>query len=402
MKPILRRAFPIMLAICAGFAWCVAPMLAAAGQAAETATATRLLGTITAVQGNSLTIKSDAGVESVITVGDDARMLRTVPGQKSLSDATPIHVQDLTVGDRVLVRATPTAAGNSYTATVVIAMSHADIAQRQQQEREDWQKNGVGGIVKSVDPATGTVTVTAAGGSKVLTIHASSTTTVRRYAPDSIKFDDAKLSTLDQIHPGDQLRARGSRSADGGEITAEAIVVGSFRNIAGVVKAVDTRANTVTVTDLATKKPVTINFTPDSQVRKLPPQMAEMIAARFRGGAAAAHGPRESGSAASVSAAPGNAAPDKAQSASGQGSEGAAHGEELGQVLQRAPSIPISTLHKDDVVMIVATQGTPDTATAVTLLAGVEPMLRASAAASQGVFSASWSLSGNGGEQAAQ
>lgn len=378
MKPILRRAFPVTLAVCAGFAGFGAPALlaAASGQASTaTAPATRLLGTVTAVNKNTVTIKADDGVESIITMADGAKMLRTKPGQKNLSDATPIQVQDLAVGDRVLARATPAVDGQGYSATVLIAMSHADIAQQQQQEREEWQKNGVGGIVKSVDPATNTITVTSAG-SKLLTIHTSPSTTVRRYAPNSIKFDDAKPSTLDQIHPGDQLRARGARSAAGGELTAAAMVVGSFRNIAGTVKDVNASANTITVMDLATKKPVKIQVTPDSQVRKVPSAMAETIAARFKGGAAA-HG---------------------AHPAAEQGKAPA--GEDLTQMLQSAPSIPISALHKGDAVMIVATQGTPEAATAITLLAGVEPMLRASATAN--VFSASWNLSGNGGEQAAQ
>ena len=34
-----------------------------------------------------------------------------------------------------------------------------------------------------------------------------------------------------QIQPGDQLRARGEKSADGTEITAEEVVSGTFRNI---------------------------------------------------------------------------------------------------------------------------------------------------------------------------
>jgi hypothetical protein len=50
--------------------------------------------------------------------------------------------------------------------------------------------------------------------------------------------------------------------------------------------------------------------------------------------------------------------------------------------------------------MIVATAGSPDSATAIRLLAGVEPMLQASASGSQSMFSSSWSLGGGaGGDQ---
>jgi hypothetical protein len=61
-------------------------------------------------------------------------------------------------------------------------------------------------------------------------------------------------------------------------------------------------------------------------------------------------------------------------------------------MLQRAPSVQLADLHPGDAVMIVATAGASDAATAITLLAGVEPMLQASTKASQSLFSSSWSL----------
>ena len=83
---------------------------------------------------------------------------------------------------------------------------------------------------------------------------------------------------------GDQLRARGVRSADGTELAADEVVSGAFRNIAGTVVSIDAGNNTVTVMDLATKKPVTLRITADSQLRKLPPTVAQRIAVRLRGG----------------------------------------------------------------------------------------------------------------------
>jgi hypothetical protein len=69
-------------------------------------------------------------------------------------------------------------------------------------------------------------------------------------------------------------------------------------------------------------------------------------------------------------------------------------------MLQRTPPVQLADLHKGDAVMIVATQGTPGSATAVTLLAGVEPILTASPSASQSMFSASWNVGGGGGGEA--
>jgi len=117
------------------------PMLAipprpALAQAAGTATAqsTRIVGAVTAIDGKSLTIKSDAGATTTVNVSDSARLLRTAPGVKTLAGATPIQFSDLAVGDRVLAVVAPGAVGSTATATTVIAMKQEDIAQKQQAE----------------------------------------------------------------------------------------------------------------------------------------------------------------------------------------------------------------------------------------------------------------------------
>ena len=53
--------------------------------------------------------------------------------------------------------------------------------------------------------------------------------------------------------------------------------------------------------------------------------------------------------------------------------------------------------------MVLTTEGqNSGAATAITLIAGVEPLLQASPGASQSVLSASWNLSGSGGQEAQQ
>jgi hypothetical protein len=62
------------------------------------------------------------------------------------------------------------------------------------------------------------------------------------------------------------------------------------------------------------------------------------------------------------------------------------------------PAASLSDLNKGDAVMIVATSGTQDGgATAITLLAGVEPILEASPNGGQSILSP-WSLSSPGGD----
>jgi hypothetical protein len=362
--------------------------------AAQAAPASRVIGTVSAISGNTITVKTDAGSSTTVVVGDSTRLLRTEPGQKTLAGAEKIVVTDLSAGDRVLVMFTPSADGSPAAANTVIAMKQSDIAERQKAEQSDWQKRGVGGLVKSVDPAAQTVTL--ASGTRTITVKVTSTTIIRRYTPDSVRFADAKASTLDQIHAGDQVTARGDRSPDGSEVTADEIVSGSFRNIAGTVVSTDPSANSMTVKDLVTKKQVVIHTTADSQMHKLDAGMAQMIAARLKGGSSGAP---------PAGAAPGGSGEGQHAGHPGAGSGGSerAQGGDLSRAIQRSPVIQLSDLHKGDAIMIVATQGSPDSATAITLLAGVEPMLQASASASQNMFSASWNLGGGsaGGDQGA-
>ena len=48
-----------------------------------------------------------------------------------------------------------------------------------------------------------------------------------------MSYDAAQIAPIDAIHVGDQLRARGTKNADGTEMDAEEVVSGTFRNISG-------------------------------------------------------------------------------------------------------------------------------------------------------------------------
>ncbi len=412
MQPGNRmRGRALAVVVLTGLSWPVwSPAWATPVQAANApAPGSRVSGTVTAIAGNILTVKDDKGTESKVTVSDSARVLELPAGAKSLSAATPIKVSDIAVGDRILAKTTPD--GSNYTASTVVAMKHADIAKLQQRELQDWKTHGVNGIVKSVDPAALTITISTGNGptAKTVVVQASKTTIIRRYAADSTKFDEAKPATLDQILPGDQLQAKGARSADGAELTADAIVAGTFHNIAGTVISVDAAANKVVVNDLVTKKPFTVNVNTDSQLHKLSPLMAQGIAMRLKGGAAAAGAGPPGAATGGAAPASGNGAGAGGGAAAWQGHAAGANGGQppaaggapgqrggdLQQALNRAPVLELADLKKGDAVMVLTTEGgTPGEATAVTLLAGVEPLLQASPSASQSVLSASWSLGG--------
>jgi hypothetical protein len=377
---------------------------------AQSATA-KAVGTVKSISGNALVVTPDTGSEISVTFADSARILRTSPGQMDLKTATPISAADVHAGDRVALRGQASDNG-TIVASSIIVMAKSDIAQRQQQERDEWRK-GVGGIVKSVDAKAGTLALANAmlASGKAILVHVTAETKILRYAPDSVKFDDAKPGTLDQIKPGDQLRARGTKNADGTEFTAQAIVSGTFRDIAGTVISTDAANSSISIMDLASKKPLTVKINSESQLHKLPPFVAQIIAFRLKGGMpdgqVAQGAPQgqtggQSGQNASQGQAGGPGGGQGNWAGRGQGNwggQGGATGTGSGaqgggpggnwrnngggppdfqQMLSRMPAVTIADLNKGDAVMLVATEGTSTGGpTAITMLAGVEPILSA-------------------------
>ena len=376
----------------------------------------RFVGSITAITGTTVTVKSDAGESRQFDVPAEAVLKRIAPGEKDLTKAAAISFTDLAVGDRVLVKLDVGATAPTPQAAQIIAVKAEDLAQKQQTDREAWQRNGVAGLVKSVDPASGSITLTSGAGAiaKTVTIHTTKSTQLKRYAPGSVRYDQAQPAPMEAIHPGDQLRARGSKNADGSEITADEVVSGSFRNIAGTISSLDPATSTLVVKDLATKKPVTIHITPEAQMRRVPEHMAQMLATRLKGGAAGPGprgGPGASGPANAAPAAPPQSgmqgpppsgppgAGQRSWNGGGSGAPGAqGAGGDPQQMLSRAPAIQVSDLQKGEAVMLVSTEGANDV-TAITLLAGVAPLLEAPAA-SQNLLS-NWSMGSGSAEGAA-
>jgi hypothetical protein len=359
------------------------------------------MGAVVSIEPTGFTIQTDSGTRLTVLLSNQAILLRVAPNQKDLKNATKIKAADISVGDRIMVRGHISDDQKTLLATAAMVMSKEDVARKQEAERAAWQR-GVGGLVSFVDPATSTITISTAalGATKKVVIHVTKDTDLRRYAPDSVKFDDAKPATLDQIKPGDQLRARGTRNEDGSEFAAEGIVSGSFRNIAGTVSSIDVSQNTISVMDLKTKKPVLVKFTADSQLRKLAPMMAQGIARRLKGGEAG--GPPNgvgTGGGASAAAPPAGGPP----SGGGPGGPRPGGAPDLQQILSHMPPATLADLQKGDAVMIVSTQGmATGGVTAITVLSGVEAILTSSASASQAMFMAPWNLGGGGGGEEAQ
>jgi len=397
-------------------------------------TATRRIGAIKAISGTSITLTPDAGAEVAVVVQETTRIRRIAPGEKNLNNATPVQLQDLQVGDRILVAGQASGDGKSITAATIVVMARSDIEASHQKELQDWQKRGMGGLVSAVDPAAGTVTISVSSlmGKKTVVVHTTRGTLIRRYSPDSNKIEDAKPSSLQQINVGDQLRARGDRNADGTELSAEEILTGVFPNIVGTINSVDASSGAISVQDVLSKKTVMVKVSADSELHKLPADVANRFAMRFKGasgiaglpgsggGSSGGAGSGAAGSGANPPAGAPGAAAANAQGAPAGGSSAGAGGGGSGtgaggmgggtrpsgfsdfqQMLGRQPKVSVADLHKGDAVVILTTEGTPTSpSTVIMLVGGVEPILQAAPSASQAMMLAPWSLGGapGGGE----
>jgi hypothetical protein len=394
-------------------------------QAPAQAAVTQSVGTVKAIDGNVITLTPDSGGDITVAVTDTTKIVQVAPGQKDLKTAPAIQISDLQVGDRILVRSRASDDPKSITALGIIAMKRTDVDAKKTQDRDDWQKRGIGGLVKEVNPAAGTIAISApavAGVSKAIAIHTTKATILRRYAPDSVKFDEAKPAAIDQIKPGDQLRARGEKSADGDEFRAAEIVSGTFRNIAGTITVVDAAAKTISVSDLISKKAMVVKISDESQLKKLTPETALRIAMRLRAGGAdaagGAGGASSSGSGSGSgqgSGAGGNGAPGASNAGarsnaaagangggappaggtqrSGFGGAGGGARPDFQQLVNRLPAAALTDFQKGDAVLVVSTQGTDTSVTAITLLGGVEAILAAApGGAGQAMTLSPWSL----------
>jgi hypothetical protein len=339
--------------------------------AASTTGSSQIIGEVITLDAGArrLQIREDRGGSIAMSLGEKSAVLRIPPGETDVKKATRIELKDVNSGDRVLAVGTKEPDGQEMQVRTLVVMTRADIAQKQQKEQQDWQRRGVSGTVLSVDGTAKTFAVKA--GQKTITVIPSSTTEFRRYAPDSVKYNDSTVSTIAELKTGDQVKVLGDRNEDGSNLKAERVVSGTFRQVAGTITAVRADAGEIRINDLASKKPMVVLVNSSSVMKKLSPVAAAALSRRFR--------PAGSNGGASAPA-----------------SGGPSGGGDLGQVLDRLPSVPLADLKPGDAIMISGSAGADATRlTAITLLAGVEPLLTASPDAARDVM-AGWNFGGEG------
>lgn len=370
---------------------CCLYFLAFAIAFAQTTPNKTVLGEITAadISAKQLQVKGDDGMNYIVTVEDNTSLLRLPLGEKDLKKADKITLPDVTVGDRLLARGFLPVGSNTLPARTVVIMSKSDVAKKQAQDRAEWQRRGIAGTIVTVKSGTQEITINTHGREPNDVVVDASAAAFRRYAPESIRFADARPSSFADLQPGDSVRILGTKSEDGTHYKAEELVSGSFQTIAATVTSVDPATGELVVTDLQTKKAVTVKTNQNSMLRRLPEMMATMLARRLRpdanaAGAAAADG-RGNGEAPTGGRGAG-------EGGRGFGGRGGAGGD-LQQMLERAPQLSLAELKKGDALIISSSksgEGAPITAMA--LVAGVEPFLAAAPKTAGQVNLGSWNL----------
>jgi co-chaperonin GroES (HSP10) len=369
-----------------------------------------VIGEVKSIDGTAkqVIVRADSGTLTTVNLSEKAQYLRVAPGEKSLTNATNITLADVGEGDRVLAQGRPSADGKSLSGLRLVVMTKADIAKKHDQERADWRRRGVLGMVASVNPAAKEVTITSRtlmGTSQSVIIPITDKVMIRRYPPDSIpKFSEAKPSKFEELKAGDQVRALGDKSADGTHLTAEEVVFGSFRLVGGTVTAIDAATGEVKISDLKSKQPLTIVIKSDSVLRRFPENFGAMLG----GGGPGPGAPPQGGAKPSQAQGQGQGqsqgqgqgqSQGQGQAARAQGSQGQGGGAgapqgggmrmgggnmTMAEMLERLPTISINELKVGDMVVMSSIQGTdPTRVTAISLVTGVEPLLTMMAARQQ-------------------
>ena len=292
-------------------------------------------------------VKTAAGNEVTVTLSDRTTFMRIPPGEKTKDKFIPITAADFAVGDSVFARGRITEDRKNMPALEFYVMSKAEIAQKRERENTEWRTRGVAGTISNLNAATNEISIDArtAEGPKPIVIAANDKTQFRRYAPDSVRFSDAKPSAFSELKVGDQLRALGTKSGDGARFTPEEIVAGSFQTIGGAITEINVEKQEIKINDLQSKQTVTIVVTKDSSMRKLTPEILAAI----------------------TPAKPGSAPPAPPTKAS----------SDLQEMFDQLPTFTIQELKAGDSILVSSTKGTdPSRVTAIAIVSGVAPLLQ--------------------------
>ena len=346
---------------------------------AQTLPSKSVVGTVSLFKAETaeIEIKPDNAEPVALKVTADTIAQKVAPGVTDLKKAEAIKVTDVALGDRVLATPEPGTANLRR----IIVMSATDITKKNEADRLDWTRRGVTGVVATKNGNDVTLKIRTLGGESQAVVTVTDKTSFKRYAPDSVKFAEAKSSKLAEISVGDQVRARGVKSEDGLKVTAEDVVFGTFVTKAGTITLVNPETREITVKDLANNKPLTIRITGDSQIKKMP-DMAAMMGGMGRGGMPGGGMP---GGGMPGGGPPAAGGPPAGAARGGMPGMGGGRGMDINSMLERMPLSKLEDLKAGEIIVVSSTKGAKnDQVTAIMMLANAGTILQMIAAQSGG------------------
>ncbi len=339
-------------------------------------------GDVMSVESGKIVLQTKDGSLDVI-LSDKTEYKRVPPENPVLKAAVAASFNDVGIGDKLMVTGMMSDDKKSLPARAVYVMTKSDIAQKNVKESQRWATRGISGRVASVDQTTSQIKIEVRGLANMTAVVLTPKENARilRYAPNSVKFSEAKASAINDVQAGDMLRALGDRSADGASFAAEEIITGAFRTVAGSVKSVDVAKNELILTDAVSKKDITVELGSASLLKKFPEEMAQRMAGA-QGGQPVGARPAGATSTGAARPQPDAGAVDRPAGAGGPGRPGAGGPRgAIDDMLDRFPNITAADIKVGEVIAVSSTKNnTPERITAIKLLAGVEPFLRAAQA----------------------
>lgn len=347
------------------------------GYLAPAQTVQSFVGTVVSVgaEATEAEIRPDKGDSRMVGIAASTLLQRVAPGETDLRKAVAIQARDIAAGDRVLVSLDPA----SVNARRIVVMPAADIAKHDQADQQDWIDRGISGVVTAKNGNEIKLSLKSPGAEKAAAVTLTDKTTYRRYAPDSVKFADAKTSAVGEIQIGDQLRARGQKSPDGLSVTAENVVFGTFLTKAGSVVSIDSATKEIHINELGTGIPLVVKLTTDTQVKAMPDFAAGPNGAPpvFPGG----RGPAGNGGPPGLTGGIGGGQGD------GRGGPGGFGGgpPDPAQIIERMPVATIDAVKPGQSIIVSSTKGAkPDELTAIVVVANAQTLIQMATVASGG------------------
>lgn len=339
-------------------------------------------GEVKMIESGKIVLQTKDGDIDVV-VSDKTAFKKINPANPKITEATDSALVEIGVGDKLLVSGMVAADKKSVPAKTVYLMTKSAIAEKQTKESAEWQTRSISGRVTNLNFQKNEVTlaVRSMTGESNVVITPKANGKFKRYAPDSIKYSEAKDSNIKEIFVGDNIRALGDKSEDGTTFQAEEIISGAFQTVGGKVKSIDAAKNEIVIEDIKTKKDVTIAVGGNSTLKKFPAEMAQRMA-QFQGMRAGGAGggfrpPQGQGN-------PTNPQNNQANPPNGQtpGQTGTGGGRgmrgDINDMFERLPVITVADLKAGDMIAVSSTKtDNPSKITAIRLLAGVEPFLTA-------------------------